>query len=535
LTQGDPQEAAGVHEGQILAGKYRVEKVLGVGGMGVVVAAQHVQLDEKVAIKFLLPTMLSNQEVVGRFAREARAAVKIKSEHVARVSDVGTLDNGAPYMIMEFLDGSDLSTWLQRQGPLPVEQAIDFVLQACVGVASAHGIGIVHRDLKPANLFCVRGNDGQFVIKVLDFGISKVTNLSVSDVGGSMTHTTTVMGSPFYMSPEQMQSAKDVDVRADIWALGVILYELLTGSTPFRGESYADIAIKVATAAFAPVRTFRPHAPAGLEAVLSKCLEKDKKRRYGNVAELALALADFGTKQSRPSIERIVRIIQASGLSASALALPPSPQMAPNPVPGTKVSKSNETVLEPEGVYAPFGTMAPSATTAPRVPGAARGRRTAAAIIAAAGVLSIAVGVGWRMWAKSQPSVAAGLSAARASPTTAFSGSPTPPALPEPPKPEEHPAPAGAIDVTAAPPPPIVPNTMPTAKTVVDAAPVSGKASPNGGLHSQGQPHGLTPASTPPQTRATPAPAGTASPRVKCDPPYYFDPKGNRVFKPECI
>src|SRR5579863_3018741 len=136
LTQGDPQEAAGVHEGQILAGKYRVEKVLGVGGMGVVVAAQHVQLDEKVAIKFLLPTMLSNEEVVGRFAREARAAVKIKSEHVARVSDVGTLENGAPYMIMEFLEGGDLAAWLQKHGPLPIEQAVDFVVQACVGVAS---------------------------------------------------------------------------------------------------------------------------------------------------------------------------------------------------------------------------------------------------------------------------------------------------------------------------------------------------------------------------------------------------------------
>src|SRR5580658_3121679 len=195
MTQGDLQETAGIREGAILAGKYRVEKVLGVGGMGVVVAAQHVQLDEKVAIKFLLPTMLRNENVVGRFSREARAAVKIKSEHVARVSDVGTLENGAPYMIMEYLEGEDLAAWIQRWGPLPVEQAVDFVLQACVGVASAHGIGIIHRDLKPANLFCLRGNDGQFVIKVLDFGISKVTNPSGPETGGSMTHTAAVMGS----------------------------------------------------------------------------------------------------------------------------------------------------------------------------------------------------------------------------------------------------------------------------------------------------------------------------------------------------
>src|SRR5271170_903633 len=205
MTQGDPQDAAGVRQGEILAGRYRVERVLGVGGMGVVVAATHLQLDTKVAIKFLLPTMLRNQEVVGRFAREARAAVRIQSEHVARVSDVGTLENGAPYMVMEFLEGGDLADWIQRRGPLPIEQAVDFVVQACVGVASAHGIGIVHRDLKPANLFCLRGNDGQFFIKVLDFGISKVA--SASDSGGAMTHTATVMGSPFYMSPEQMQSA----------------------------------------------------------------------------------------------------------------------------------------------------------------------------------------------------------------------------------------------------------------------------------------------------------------------------------------
>jgi serine/threonine-protein kinase len=294
MLQGEAEEAAGVREGQILAGRYRVEKVLGVGGMGVVVAAHHVHLDEKVAIKFLLPTMLGNQEVVGRFAREARAAVRIKSEHVARVTDVGTLENGAPYMVMEFLEGGDLAAWIQRQGPLPIEQAVDFILQACVGVASAHGMAIVHRDLKPANLFCMRGNDGQFIIKVLDFGISKITNLSASDAVGSMTHTTAVMGSPLYMSPEQMQSAKDVDTRTDIWALGVVLYELLTGTTPFAGESFTDVTIKVATASFVTVRTFRPDIPAGIEAVLLKCLEKDKTRRYSNVAELALALADFG-------------------------------------------------------------------------------------------------------------------------------------------------------------------------------------------------------------------------------------------------
>jgi serine/threonine protein kinase len=453
LTQGDPQDSAGLHEGQILAGKYRIEKVLGVGGMGVVVAAQHVQLDEKVAIKFLLPAMLGNQEIVGRFAREARAAVKIKSEHVARVSDVGTLENGAPYMVMEFLDGGDLAGWIQKQGPLPIELAVDFLLQACVGVASAHGIGIVHRDLKPANLFCLRGNAGQLIIKVLDFGISKVTNLSASDTGGSMTHTAAVMGSPFYMSPEQMRSTKEVDMRTDIWALGVVLYELLTGSTPFVGESFTDIAIKVATASFPPARSVRPDVPAGLEAVILKCLEKDKDRRYGNVAELAVALTDFGAKRSRPSIELIVGIIQASGLARSALALPTSPQVArASAPPWTKLSKSNDTVLEPERLYAPPGTMAPSASTPPGVHRSPRGRSRTAAMAVAGGVgmLVVVAGVGWKMRPKPEPSPATGLIAPTTTTPPSLAASPSKPVPSEPPNSAEAVG-AGTASSTTAP------------------------------------------------------------------------------------
>ncbi|MGC4091034.1 MAG: serine/threonine-protein kinase [Polyangiaceae bacterium] len=233
-------------EGQILAGKYRIDRVLGTGGMGMVVAARHIVLDERVAIKFLLPDALSSDEAVARFEREARAAVRIKSEHVVRVTDVGRLESGAPYMVMEYLDGEDLSNWLRLRGPLPVEQAVDFVLQACVALADAHSVGIIHRDLKPGNLFCVRRSDGQLVIKVLDFGISKLTEAArVSEPGGfSVTKTAAVMGSPLYMSPEQVQSAKDVDARSDIWGLGVVMFELLTGVGPFLGEAFGELAIK---------------------------------------------------------------------------------------------------------------------------------------------------------------------------------------------------------------------------------------------------------------------------------------------------
>jgi serine/threonine protein kinase len=326
--QRGPNSAAGVREGDVLAGKYRVERVLGVGGMGVVVAAQHLQLDMKVAIKFLLPSMLANQEVVGRFAREARAAVRITSEHVVRVLDVGTLETGAPYMVMEYLQGGDLAAWLNERGPLPIDQAVEFVLQACIAVADAHGLGIVHRDLKPANLFCVRRSDGHLVIKVLDFGISKITDASRASEppGLSVTKMTSVLGSPFYMSPEQVQSARDVDSRTDLWSLGVILFELLTRTVPFQAEAFGELAVKIAVEAAPPLRRYRPDAPAALEGVILRCLEKDRHRRYLNVAELAMDLLPFAPKRAKASVERIRAIIKAAGLSASALNLPPSPQ-----------------------------------------------------------------------------------------------------------------------------------------------------------------------------------------------------------------
>ncbi len=366
------ESAAGIREGDILAGKYRVERVLGAGGMGVVVAAHHMQLDEKVALKFLLPEALDNREAVARFAREARAAVKIKSEHVARIIDVGTLPNGAPYIVMEYLEGGDLAAWLKQRGALPIEQAVEFVLQACVAVADAHALGIVHRDSKPANLFCVRRSDGQLSIKVLDFGISKMTDRSGA-AAGAATGTSALMGSPLYMSPEQMRSAKDVDARTDLWALGVILFELITGRPVFLGESVTELAIRVANEPPPAIRTFRPDVPSELEAIVLKCLEKDRRQRYRNVAELAVALLEFGPKRAKGSVERITGILQAAGLSASALALPPSPQ------------SGAATMVAPE-------TVAPVGRTATIRP---RGRT---AIVSLIGIVGVSVAVGAGVW-----------------------------------------------------------------------------------------------------------------------------------------
>jgi serine/threonine-protein kinase len=319
-----------VRVGDVLAGKYRVDRVLGVGGMGVVVAAHHIQLDDRVAIKFMLPEVLHNHEAVERFAREARAAVKIKSEHVARVSDVGTLETGAPYMVMEYLEGSDLSAFLEQQGTLPIEQLVEFVLQACEALAEAHAYGIVHRDLKPANLFVTRRPDGRLAIKVLDFGISKMISFGDSGAPMSMTTSAALLGSPLYMSPEQMRSSRDVDARSDIWSLGVILYEMLAGASPFAADNLPDLVVKVMSTTPPPLRDVRPDAPPGIEAVVLTCLQKDRDRRYQNVAGLAIALAPFGSHRSRASVERISGVMQSARFSSAPPAnTPPMPSASP--------------------------------------------------------------------------------------------------------------------------------------------------------------------------------------------------------------
>ncbi len=313
-----------VSPGDLLAGKYRIERVLGQGGMGVVVSAIHEALEERVALKFLLPEALSNKEAVARFTREARAAVKIRSEHVARVSDVGTLESGSPYMVMEYLQGSDLSQYLERSGPLPIEEALEYVLQACEALAEAHSLGIIHRDLKPANLFRIVRPDGTPAVKLLDFGISKVTAADQS-----MTQTSSMMGSPLYMAPEQMTSAKPVDARADVWALGIILHELLTAQVPFGGETVPELCAKILTQPPPPLRQLRPDAPAALERVILRCLEKDREARYPNVAALAADLRPFAPARAQHSIDRVSRVLGVSGIATAAVTQPETDGLDP--------------------------------------------------------------------------------------------------------------------------------------------------------------------------------------------------------------
>src|SRR5215471_9452446 len=258
-------------ENDVIAGKYRVERIIGRGGMGVVVAAWHLELDQRVALKFLMPELVERGESAERFRREARAAARIKSEHVVRVLDVGNWDGNAPYMVMEYLDGRDLSAELRERGQLTARECVDYVLQAIEAVAEAHALGIVHRDLKPENLFLSKRADGSRTVKVLDFGISKTIMLGSSEEQ-SLTQTATIMGSPFYMSPEQMRAPRNVDARSDIWALGAILYDLLAGQPPYVAETIPQLCTMMLESDPAPLREIRPEVPPELEAVVARCL-----------------------------------------------------------------------------------------------------------------------------------------------------------------------------------------------------------------------------------------------------------------------
>src|SRR5688572_12959490 len=297
---------ARVKPGDMLGGKYKVERILGAGGMGVVVAARHVDLGQRVALKFMLKESMTDPSQAERFLREAKAAVQLKSAHTARVLDVGRLKNGEPYMVMEYLEGRDLDDELRTTGPMPPYKAVDFILQACEALAEAHGLGMIHRDVKPKNMFLTTKVDGRPFVKVLDFGLAK--QMGGTDV--SLTATNSVFGSPQYMSPEQMRSAKDVDARSDIWSIGVCLYELLTGRVPFDAGGVAEICAMVLKDPVTPPSTYARGLPSDLEAVVMKCLEKDPTLRFQTIAELAFALEPYTAEEG--SARRILQVMQTA-------------------------------------------------------------------------------------------------------------------------------------------------------------------------------------------------------------------------------
>ena len=292
LTASVPPPPPPVRPGDVVAGKYVVDREIAAGGMGLVFSARHVELDQAVALKFMRAE-LRGQISTSRFTLEARATAKLRSAHVARVFDVGVLEDGTPYMVMELLEGIDLERLIEDRGRLSPEIAAELVTQACEAVAEAHNAGIIHRDLKPANLFLTKTPQGAPFVKVLDFGISKAT----IDAPTRATAAGTIMGSPPYMSPETLKSSRNANVQSDVWALGVILYELATGRLPFDGEGVGDIALKV--------HHDEPVWPAVLDPTIAKeyddivrsCLQKDPSKRFSSAIELRDALVAFSTSR----------------------------------------------------------------------------------------------------------------------------------------------------------------------------------------------------------------------------------------------
>jgi serine/threonine-protein kinase len=301
--------------GDVVAGKYRIERVLGRGGMAVVYAAHHQLLAQSVALKVIRSESRGPLDVLQRFISEARAVARLRGEHVVRVMDVGVLDDGMPYIVMERLIGTDLARIVEQRGPLPAAIAVDYTLQVLVAIAEAHANGIIHRDLKPSNVFLHDAGDGREpVVKVLDFGIFKATD---GFEGSVSAHTATgaILGTPAYLSPEQLRSSKTVDTRTDIWSVGVILYELLSGKAPFLAETLGGVFASVLERTPPPLDRLAS-LPPGLEKVVSQCLEKERERRFTTVADLSTALLPFATASGAARVARTRELLGTRSIAA---------------------------------------------------------------------------------------------------------------------------------------------------------------------------------------------------------------------------
>ena len=456
---GDASNAtAGVPQaGEVVGGKFVIERVLGVGGMGVVVAAHHNHLDKTVAIKFLRRDAAKDELAVNRFLREARAVTVLQSEHVVRVMDAGRLDDGLPYLVMEYLNGLDLDQVLAQRGQLPLEEAVEYLLQSMEAVADAHAAGIVHRDLKPSNLFVTTRADGSPLVKVLDFGISKAFDATGANQV-SLTATSMTLGSPLYMSPEQVRSSKTVDARTDIWALGIIAYELLAGVQPFEAETVTGLCAKIVADEPPPLRSIRPDVPPGFEAIVLRCLEKNPASRYASVVDLAAALRPFASPEGRASVARIAR---------TATGLKPTLASSPGRASWPEVRSSTPQPSDPTVGYAETVASWQSAER--------RGKQVKTASVATLGLLALAVlallAVKWPRAAAPAPSAPASLSAASVIDLPAsVVRAPTPPAQAA--SPSAEPTEASPAELA-----PVAPAVSVRAPTPIAAPPVRRPAS----------------------------------------------------------
>lgn len=298
--------------GQVLAGKYRVERLIGEGAMGLVLAATHLGLDEIVAIKFMRAEIQRLPGTLSRFAKEAKIAARIRNEHVTKVIDVGVSEPIGPYIVMEYLDGRTLADVLEAEGPLPVQRAAEYLLQACEGLAAAHALGVTHRDIKPENLF-ITAQPPVEVVKLLDFGISKAA-LTGRVFGDdlALSKSSYAMGTPLYMSPEQIRAAPHLDSRTDIWSMGAVLYELVSGKTAFSADSMTEICAKILEAPSPRIQEPSPPELAAVQSIVDKCLEKDPQRRFQSIADLALALLPLASERARAYADRSSNLLAAT-------------------------------------------------------------------------------------------------------------------------------------------------------------------------------------------------------------------------------
>ena len=448
--------------GSVLAGKFRIERVIGIGSMGVVLAATHLGIDEKVAIKFIRSEMQKLPGVLARFAREAKAAVRLKSEHIAQVLDVGVSDSIGPYIVMEYLEGQNLAEILETQGPLEIRRACHYVMQACEALAMAHANGITHRDIKPENLFVTRQGDRELV-KLLDFGISKAA-LTGKVFGDDLSEgdNACLLGTPLYMSPEQIRATAEVHHPTDIWSLGAVLYELITGRSAFVADSVAQVWNRILETNPGPLAHYCPHAPAELQVVIDRCLEKDPGRRFGSVADLALALQVFAPSRARQHAQRACAILGRVSDSVYPSAPPSMTSLRATAV-GRSSRPAGPLLTLPEPSAAPPASSRQSWVVTPRP---SRGRWAVLGLIGAAliavGLFTIPSGQSPRGPSVASPSEVAALEA------------PAPEPAPRPSAPARAPEPAPVV----APPEPAAP--APEAQASPQAA--------------EARPHALAPA-----------------------------------------
>lgn len=491
-----PSLAPSILEGTLVAGKYRVSRTIGRGGMGVVLAAEHGALAQAVALKVLSSDALASEEVVGRFLREARAAAGLKSEFVARVTDYGALDDGRPFMAMELLDGEDLGVAFGRE--LPVEEVVDAIIQACAGLAEAHAAGIVHRDLKPSNLFRTRRPDGSPCTKVLDFGISKVTERA--NVPTPQTSTRSMLGTPLYMSPEQVRNAKTVDARTDVWSLGVVLYEALTGRPPFLGETLGEVFAAILQddpPSFASSGPTRRLVPGDLEQTVMACLARKPEDRIPSVKELALRLAPHASLEGRLVAQRAQAIGGATPPPRAVEISDPTSMetlLAPEVAAGSGADVAVDSLAaRPQGApavsahraVAPSSPGTPGAQTLAGSVTASRGvrRRSSVVWIAAASLVAAAAGA----FALTRPADDPHSQAASAAPERST---------------------ADGVDARA---PVSPPSVVPTDATEARTSPASPSASSSTATPSSSPP-ATSPRSSPPSSVTAPAPSARTRP-----------------------